>query len=163
MDVERLLLELWDLKPVRLEVLTGGMNSAAWLAAAGEWQVVLKSVDAGDEAFEPGLRLAARLGDAGLITGRPRPSTQGRLVECVDDRQVGVLEYVDGVALTGTAEDQRAVGELLGRVHKVSATERGKLADWLHLVTDFDLYLDLEDWIRPAVQSALDGVQTHSR
>ncbi len=160
MDVERLLLERWDLKPARLEVLTGGMNSAAWLAAADGWQVVLKSVDAGDGAFEPGLRLAARLGDAGLITGRPRPSTQGRLVEQVEDRQVGVLEYVGGVPLTGTVEDQLAVGELLGRVHKVSAAVPGNLADWLHLITQFDQYLDLEDWIRPAVRSALDAASS---
>lgn len=54
MDAAEVLQERWDLKPVRLEVLTGGMNSAAWLAAADSWQVVLKSVDAGDEAFEPG-------------------------------------------------------------------------------------------------------------
>jgi len=155
-DVAEVLLDRWELKPERLEVLTGGMNSAAWLATTDDWRVVLKSVDASDSAFEPGLRLADRLGDAGLITGRPRPSTRGRLVERVDERQVAVLEYVDGVPLAGTPEDQRAIGELLGRVHNASATDPGDLGDWLHVVTQFDEYLDLEDWIRPAVESALD-------
>ena len=156
MDVAGVLSERWDLKPERVEVLTGGMNSAAWLAAADGWRVVLKSVDTGDQAFAPGLELAARLDDAGVITGRPRPSVHRRLVEYVDDRQVAALEYVDGVPLT--SDDSAAVGDLLGRVHTVSATEPGNLPDWLHLVTQFDEYLDLEDWIRPAVEGALAGV-----
>lgn len=42
----------------------------------------------------------------------------------------------------------------------MSATEPGELEDWLRLVTQFDQYLDLEDWIRPAVQSALEGVRS---
>jgi homoserine kinase type II len=154
-DVAEVLQEHWDLKPERLEVLTGGMNSDAWLAAADGWQVVLKSVGVGDAAFAPGLELAARLGDAGLITGCPRPSVRGQLVERVGDRQVGVLEYVDGVPLAGSSVDQQAIGKLLGRVHRVSATEPGKFADWFHLVTQFEEYLDLEEWIRPAVESAL--------
>jgi Ser/Thr protein kinase RdoA (MazF antagonist) len=157
-DVAELLAERWDLEPVRLEVLTGGMNSAAWLAASDEWQVVLKSVDTGDQGFAPGLELAARLDAAGVITGRPRPSLHGRLVEHVGDRQVAVLEYVDGAPLT--ADDSAAIGNLLGRVHTVSATEPGDLNDWLQLVTQFDKYLDLEDWIRPAVEGALAGVKT---
>lgn len=157
-DVAGVLSERWELEPVRLEVLTGGMNSATWLAAADGWRVVLKSVDVSDQAFAPGLELAARLDDAGVITGRPRPSTGGRFVEHVGDQQVAVLEYVDGVPLTETPDNQPAIGNLLGRVHTVSATEPRKLADWLHLVTQFDEYLDLEDWIRPAVQGALDGV-----
>ncbi|MEV5966180.1 phosphotransferase [Kribbella sp. NPDC051952] len=157
MDVAEVLSERWDLEPVRLEVLTGGMNSTAWLAAADGWRVVLKSVDAGDSAFAPGLELAARLDDAGVITGRPRPSTRGRLVEYVEDRQIAVLEYVDGVPLTSA--DAAAIGTVLGRVHTVSAAEPGNLDDWLHLVTQFDKYLDLEPWIRPAVEGALDGVK----
>jgi hypothetical protein len=31
-DVAGVLLERWDLKPTQVEVLTGGMNSAVWLA-----------------------------------------------------------------------------------------------------------------------------------
>jgi homoserine kinase type II len=156
-DVAGVLSERWDLEPVRVEALTGGMNSAAWLAAADGWRVVLKSVDTSDQAFGPGLELAARLDDAGVITGRPRPSTQGRLVEYVDDQQVAVLEFVDGVPLT--SDDAAAIGTLLGRVHTVSATGSGNLGDWLHLVTQFDKYLDLEPWIRPAVEGALNGVK----
>jgi len=133
------------------------MNAAAWLAAADGWQVVVKSVDAGDGAFEPGLKLAARLSDAGLVTGRPIPSSAGRLVERVGGRQVGVLEFVDGVPLTSA--DASAIGEMLGRVHAVSQTAVGEVEAWLHLVTQFDEWLDLEKWIRPAVEGALDQVR----
>jgi len=158
-DIAGVLLERWDLKPTQLAELTGGMNSAVWLAAADGWRVVVKSVDAGDGAFAPGLELAARLGDAGLMTGRPVLSKARQVAERVGDRQVGVLEYVGGQPLTGTVEDQRAVGDLLGQVHRVSATSPGDLGDWLRLITQFDEYLDLEEWIRPAVQGALEGAQ----
>ena len=159
MDIERLLLDHWGLTAEQFDVLPGGMGSETWLAAAPGWRVVVKSVDAGDKAFAPGLDLAVRLDDAGLVTGRPRLSSAGRLVEQVGDRQIAVLDFVDGTPLTGTAPDQRAVGATLARVHQVSATEPGKLTDWLQLVTQFDPYLDLEDWIRPAVESALHGVK----
>ena len=159
MDVPGVLQERWGLEPVRLEALTGGMGSETWLAAADGWRVVVKSVHAGDSAFAPGLELAVRLDDAGFVTGRPQVSREGRVVERVDDRQVGVLEFVDGTPLTGDAADQRAVGEALARVHQLSKTAPGELEDWLQLVTQFEPYFDLEDWIRPAVESALNGVR----
>lgn len=148
-----MLREHWDLKPARLEVLTGGMNSAVWLASGAEWRVVLKSVDLSDSAFEPGLELAARLDDAGIRTGRPRFSKHGRVVERVDGRQVAVLEYIDGVEL-GPA-DQAAIGDLLGRVHTAAALEAGELTDWLQFLLPFEDCLDLEPWIRPAVDGAI--------
>ncbi len=84
----------------RIDVLTGGMGSETWLAVGDGTRVVVKSVGPGDGAFEPGLELALRLSEAGFVTGRPRASVGGRLVERVDGRQVGVLEFVDGVPLT---------------------------------------------------------------
>ncbi|RZT20101.1 homoserine kinase type II [Kribbella sp. VKM Ac-2569] len=153
MDVAEVLRERWDLKPLELEVLTGGMNSAAWLASTDEWRVVVKAVGPVDTAFEPGLELAARLDDAGIRTGRPRPSKHGRVVERVDGRQVAVLEYVDGVELSPA--DQAAIGDLLGRVHSAAALEAGELADWLQFLLPFEDCLDLEPWIRPAVEGAV--------
>jgi Ser/Thr protein kinase RdoA (MazF antagonist) len=152
-DVAEVLREHWDLKPGRLEVLTGGMNSAAWLASAGEWRVVVKAVGSGDTAFEPGLELAARLDDAGICTGRPRASKHGCLVERVDGRQVAVLEYVDGVELEPA--DQVAIGDLLGRVHSAAAIEAGEVTEWLKFLLPFEDCLDLEPWIRPAVEGAV--------
>jgi Ser/Thr protein kinase RdoA (MazF antagonist) len=160
-DVAEVLREHWDLKPARLEVLTGGMNSAAWLASTGEWRVVVKAVGSDDSGFGPGLDLAARLDDAGVRTGRPRVSKHGRFVERVEGRQVAVLEYVDGVEL-GPA-DQAAIGDLLGRVHSAAAVEPGATADWLGFLLPFEESLDLEPWIRPAVEAAVNDAVSLGR
>ncbi|TDD15571.1 hypothetical protein E1218_31285 [Kribbella turkmenica] len=157
MDIAQLLQDRWGLVATHLEELTGGMNSEAWSAAVDGRRVVLKSVDAGDGGFTPGLELAARLSDAGLVTGRPVPSDAGRLVERVDGRQVGVLDFVDGEPLTQA--DATEIGELLGRVHGLSREPAGEVKDWLQLVTQLDPWLDLEPWIRPAVEGAMDGVR----
>ncbi|HZX01937.1 phosphotransferase enzyme family protein, partial [Kribbella sp.] len=131
----------------------GGMNSATWLASCGAERVVLKAVGGDDAAFGPGLELAVRLDDAGVPTGRPRVSKHGRLVERVDGRQVAVLEYIDGDELVPS--DQDAIGDLLGRVHSAVPLESGDTADWLRFLLPFEESLDLEPWIRPAVEGAL--------
>ncbi|HWD82247.1 MAG TPA: phosphotransferase [Kribbella sp.] len=153
MDVAEVLRECWDLKVSGLEVLTGGMNSATWLAVCGADRVVLKAVDVDDAAFEPGLKLAVRLDDAGVITGRPRTSKRGRLVERVDGRQVAVLEFVDGDELVPS--DQAEIGDVLGRVHSAAPLEPCDTAAWLRFLLPFGESLDLEPWIRPAVEGAI--------
>jgi Ser/Thr protein kinase RdoA (MazF antagonist) len=149
--------ERWGLTPVRVVGLAGGMGSHTWRAEGDGWRVIVKVVDAGDEGFGPGLEVAARLGDAGFVTGRPVPSGAGRLVEAYDGRLVGVLEFVDGVPLTGA--DAVAVGEMLGQVHQATRTAEGDLAEWLQFLRVFESSLDLEDWIRPAVEGAVEGVR----
>ncbi|NUR93637.1 MAG: phosphotransferase [Kribbellaceae bacterium] len=153
MDVAEVLREHWDLKVSGVEVLGGGMNSATWLAVCGAERVVLKAVGVDDAAFEPGLELAVRLDDAGVITGRPWLSKRGRLVERVDGRQVAVLDFVDGDELVPS--DHAAIGDVLGRVHSAAPVAPGETADWLGFLLAFDESLDLEPWIRPAVSSAL--------
>ncbi|MEI8407191.1 MULTISPECIES: phosphotransferase enzyme family protein [unclassified Kribbella] len=156
-DVAEVLVERWGLVPARVEGLDGGMGSRTWLAVGDGWRVVVKTVAARDQGFEAGLELAVRLDDAGLATGRPRLSRAGRVVERAGDRRVGVLEFVDGVPLT--AADAAMVGETLGRVHQLSATAAGDVEEWLQFLRFFDPWLDLEGWIRPAVEGAMDGVR----
>jgi homoserine kinase type II len=156
-DVAELLAERWHRKPASVMPLVGGMGSTTWLAEGDGWRVVVKAVDASDHGFAPGLELAARLADAGFVTGRPVPSSTRQLVEAYDGRLVGVLEFVDGVPLT--AVDVWAVGKLLGRVHRVTGTPEGQVEGWLHLLRQFDVWLDLEEWIRPAVEGAMEGVR----
>jgi hypothetical protein len=151
------LAERWGRKPTGVVQLPGGMGSTTWLAEGDGWRAVVKAVDASDQGFGPGLELAARLGDAGFVTGRPVPSNARRLVEAYDGRLVGVLEFVDGVPLTGA--DATAVGELLGRVHQTTQTAEGDVAEWLQFLRVFEPCLDLEEWIRPAVESAVEGVR----
>ena len=153
-----LLAERWNLKVERVEVLTGGMNSRAWLVVANDIELVVKSVDQADTAFEFGLGLAARLDAAGITTGAPVPSRSGSLVEPADGRLVALLQYVDGIPLTGAPANHKIIGTTLGRVHAISQDKPGDLEEWFHLVTQLDEYLDYEPWIRPAVQDAMDGV-----
>jgi homoserine kinase type II len=160
--IGEMLAERWGLKVERVEVLSGGMNSRAWLVGADGAQVVVKSVERDNQAFGPGLELAARLGAAGLVTGAPVPSLAGLLVEEADDRLVALLQYVDGIPLTQAEQDQDAIGTTLARVHAVSRTSAGDLEEWFDLITQFDEYLDLEPWIRPAVEDALNGVREFS-
>jgi Ser/Thr protein kinase RdoA (MazF antagonist) len=154
-DIDRVLREHWDLEPSQVEPLVGGMGSLTWLAASDGWRVVVKTVDGRDNGFAHGLDFAARLADGGMTTGRPLPSRAGRLAERLEDRVVGVLEYVDGTPLGQDEDDQRAVGQLLAQVHTMSAVEPGDLESWLGIVTQWDDYLDLEPWIRPACESAV--------
>jgi homoserine kinase type II len=157
--IGEVLRERWGLEVERVDALSGAMNSRAWLVGAGGAQVVVKSVAAGDRSFAAGLELASRLAAAGLVTGAPVPSLAGRLVEEADDRQVALLQYVDGGGLTQDPEDQLAIGTTLARVHGISRTAPGDLEKWFELVTQFDVYLDVEPWIRPAVEDALNGVR----
>ncbi|MDX6263451.1 MAG: hypothetical protein QOH84_5139 [Kribbellaceae bacterium] len=159
MELTDVLAQRWNLTADRLETLGGGMNSQTWLIVSNGVRYVAKSVPGKDSVFEPGLELAARLARGGLITGAPMPSRDGRLVGRWGDRQLAVLEYVGGIPLVATPEDQQAVGTTLARVHQISQAPVGDLEKWFELITDFDAYLDLEPWIRPAVEGALDGVR----
>jgi homoserine kinase type II len=154
-----LLAERWNLTVERVEVLAGGMNSRVWLVVADDIKLVVKSVDQAAAAFEFGLGLAARLDSAGITTGAPVPSRSGALVEAADDRLVALLQYIDGVPLTGMPANHKIIGTTLGRVHAISQDKPGDLSAWFELVTQFDEYLDYEPWIRSVVQNALDGVR----
>jgi len=88
-----------------------------------------------------------------VTTGRPRASKRGRLVEQVDGRQVAVLAYVDGDELVPA--DQGPIGDVLRRVHSAAPLESGETADWLRFLLPFEGSLDLEPWIRPAVEGAV--------
>lgn len=159
MAIGELLADKWGLTVERVDVLDGGMNSRTWLVYADSARVVVKSVELNHTGFGPGLELAARLDAAGLTTGAPVRSIAGNYVEKADDRQVAVLQYVDGVPLTSSAEDAAIIGTTLARVHEIARCEPGDLEQWLTIVTQLDEYLDHEPWIRPAVTSALDEVR----
>jgi Ser/Thr protein kinase RdoA (MazF antagonist) len=161
-ELTDVLAQHWNLTADRLETLGGGMNSQTWLVVSDSVRYVAKSVPGADPPFEPGLALAAHLARHGVITGAPVPTRDGRLIERWGDRQLAVLKYVGGVPLAATPEDQQAVGTTLARVHQISQAPAGDLEKWFELITAFDAYLDLEPWIRPAVEGALDGVRALS-
>ncbi|ACQ80966.1 aminoglycoside phosphotransferase [Beutenbergia cavernae DSM 12333] len=158
MDVPGLLRTRWGVEVDAVEPLDLGMNSLTWRIRSGGRAFVAKAVGLSDGAFGAGLELARRLDAGGLITGAPVPSLGGRLVERVGEQQLAVLRYVDGTPLAGGPEDQSEIGATLARVHELAPAPAGDLVRWLEVVTQFDDHLDLEPWIRPAVQAGLDDV-----
>jgi len=84
------------------------MNSSAWIVEAGGDRYALKIAS---PTNEPGLQIAAWLDERGLRTGAPiRTETR-------EGRLVALLRFVDGEPLG--YEDAEAVGETLGRTHRL--------------------------------------------
>lgn len=120
MELAEFLVDRWGLTVDQVEPLDGGMNSHTWLVVADDVKLVAKAVERSNTGFVPGLELAARLDRAGVTTGAPVPSLDGRVAEHWGRWQLAVLEFVGGTPLTGTAEDQEAIGTTLARVHAIS-------------------------------------------
>ena len=147
----------WGLPDVRLTVHNGGMNSHTWWVDRGERRWVAKAVPATQrDGFVAGLRVAASLDAAGVASGAPVATRGGELAADVGGRLVALLEFVPGVGLSAaTQEHRRLIGTTLGRVHTALAgvTDVGATGfDWMDPTAE---YLDLRDWIRPAVSDAL--------
>jgi homoserine kinase type II len=84
------------------------MNSSAWIVEAGGERYALKIASPTDA---PGLEVAAWLEERGLRTGAPLRT------EIREGRLVALLRFVDGRPLG--YEDAEAVGETLGRTHRL--------------------------------------------
>lgn len=121
---------------------------------------MVKAVDRSDAAFGPGLAAAARLAAVGIETGAPLPTADGRLFAEVREHHVAVLRYVDGDPLTSAPEHHPAIGTTLGRVHRMLPATPGDPVGWFDLVGQFEAYLGLEPWVRPAVEHAQLGLVT---
>lgn len=155
-DVARVIETSWAQTVLHFEPLTGGMNSETWLVVTDGARFVLKSVDQKDLGFVRGLELAASLDHQGVTTGAPVSTIDGHLFQHIDHRSIALLRYVDGEPLKA-AEPRSAnlIGTMLARVHEAGATEPGALETWLRVLPLWDDYMDLEPWIRPAVEEAL--------
>lgn len=131
-----LLETLWSLPLPTVRTLGGGMNSRTWLVRAGCASYVAKQVEpAGVEDLVRGAQAASRLAAAGLVTGPPVPTRDGRLV--ATEHGLTLLHHVAGVELDGdTDEDQTLMARTLASVHRagdptVDPSPPHFLADWL--------------------------------
>ena len=84
------------------------MNSSTWIVEDARERYALKIASPTDE---PGLRIAGWLEERGLRTGAPVQT------EVREGRLVALLRFVGGRPLT--LEDVEAVGETLGRAHRL--------------------------------------------
>lgn len=154
----------WQLTDARLEPLAGGMNSRTWVVIAPRdglgghqrWVAKLVRPDQRD-SFTRGLAAAAVVEAAGIPAGRPLMTGGG---EDHLDLPVGVLallQWVDGVPLLGSSVlDQGLIGATLGEAHAAlrGTADSSAVAFPRWLDPDAD-HLSVEDWVRPAVRTAL--------
>ena len=155
--VRDLLHRWWGLTTVAVEPLGGGMNSTTWFVEHDGQSYVAKRVTTPAlHDFVAGCEAAAALADAGFVTGRPMPATDGRFV--VTEHALALLEYVPGRQLTGeTAEEQRWIAGTLAGVHLAGGPVSGPggemFADWL---TTHAPGVDEHAWLPSAIQAVRD-------
>ena len=135
-DTAELLDEFWGMQSARVRPLRGGINSETWLVEHQEATYVAKRVSRAATAdLVAGCRVAALLSEAGFVTGRPVPTSDGRLV--VTEHALALLEYVPGRELAGeTGADQRCMGGTLAGIHLAGGPAPGPgvatfMTEWL--------------------------------
>lgn len=140
-----LLETLWSLPAPTVRTLGGGMNSQTWTVRAGGASYVAKQVEpAGVEDLVRGAQAAARLAAAGLVTGPPVPTLDGRLV--ATEHGLVLLRHVPGVELDGdTDEDQALIARTLATVHRAGGPS-----------ADLPPHHFLAEWLRPSLPGLAD-------
>jgi homoserine kinase type II len=157
--IKRCLADLWGLVGVSVERLDGGMNSRTWHVSDGATRWVAKVVPLRrGAAFAGGLRVAALVETAGIPAGRAVATGDGRLTVEVDGHVLALLTYVPGVPLRGDTDDERrAIGSVLGRVHRALRDAEVPQAARFHWVDPNGEHLALRPWLRPAILDAIAG------
>lgn len=145
-DLVDILDRFWGMRGAAVEPLGGGMNSETWLVRHQGRTYVAKLVPpSGAADLRAGCRTARDLANAGLVTGPPVPTTDGRLL--LSDPDLALLEHVPGRELDGdTSEEQERIARILARVHGAGGP-----------VTGPNLNAFAVDWLDPA----LPGVEDH--
>lgn len=135
-DPTESLRRFWGLESALVSPLGGGMNSRTWSVVHQGSAYVAKSVSsAGVADLLAGCQVATTLAEAGLVTGRPVPTRDGRLV--VTDPALALLEHVPGRELDGDAHDEQEwIANTLARVHAANSPTSGPgvatfAPDWL--------------------------------
>ncbi|WP_156411592.1 phosphotransferase enzyme family protein [Nocardioides sp. Soil805] len=138
-DVAATLLSHWGMDSVAVRPLEGGMNSDTWLVEHDGTAYVAKHVPATAlDDLVAGCEVAASLADAGVVTGRPVPTRDGRIA--LADQALVLLEHVPGRELDGETDDeQRRIAATLAAVHRAGDpsseqsdhSDRHFMAEWL--------------------------------
>lgn len=136
MDLAALLTRHWGLHDAECTPLGGGMNSETWLVEHEGSTYVAKSVAPSAVAdLVAGCEAATAIAEAGIVTGRPVPTREGRLV--LADPGLTLLKHVAGRELTGDGDqEQRWIAATLAAVHAAGDPSPGPATasfagDWL--------------------------------
>lgn len=155
--IEAIVARNWRLAEASLTPHHAGMNSATWLVDQGSRRWVAKAVPLDEQpGFPGGLAVAAIVDTAGIPSGAPLPTPDGRLAIAVDGWFVGLLTWVEGTPLTGSdAHQQHVLGPTLAAVHRALLGRSVPESTAFRPIDPSAPHLDLEPWLRPAVADAL--------
>lgn len=135
-DIAVLLDRCWGLRAADVRPVAGGINSETWLVEhAGAAYVAKQVAAAALHDLVAGCEVAATLADSGIVTGRPVPTADGRLV--VTEHALALLEHVPGRELEGEDDQEQGwIARTLAAVHDVGGASRGPspatfMTDWL--------------------------------
>ncbi len=152
-DTPELMHRFWGIRPADVKPLGHGMNSETWMVEHHGSAYVAKRVPLTATAeLVAGCEIASALADAGFATGRPVPTTDGRLV--LADHALALLEHVPGRELEGeTDEEQRWIATTLAGVHVAGSPASGPstaafAADWL---SPPGRAVEAHPWLTPAI------------
>ena len=101
------------------------MNSQTWVVEhQGSTYVAKRVARAAVDELVEGCEVASAVADAGFVTGRPVPTTDGRLV--VTEHALALHEHVPGRELDGESdEEQRWIAATLAGVHSAGGPAIG--------------------------------------
>jgi Ser/Thr protein kinase RdoA (MazF antagonist) len=161
-EVRRRVAEDWGLAHASIERHDAGMNSRTWLVTSGASRWIAKAVPAATQpGFVGGLRVAELVERAGIPAGAPVATVDGRLTAELDGHALALLSYVAGDQLLGESDDDhRWMGSVLGRIHRALLSADLPGAERFHWVDPQAQHLGIRPWIRPAVEAALDALDT---
>lgn len=131
------------------------MNSETWVVEHQGSTYVAKRLPLTEiDELVAGCEVASALADAGFVTGRPVPTTDGRLV--VAEHALALLEHVPGRELEGeTDEEQHWMASTLAGVHAAGSPASGPstatfAADWLSPQLQG---VEAHCWLAPAIEA----------
>jgi homoserine kinase type II len=147
----------WGLTAAEVETHDRGMNSRTWIVRDGARRWVAKAVpEDATRRFGAALAVAAIVDAAGIPAGAPEPTIDGRLTVVIDDSELALLSFVDGNPLVGDdPTEQRLIGSTLARVHRAVIGRHVPNTERFHWLDVSAPHLDIEPWVRPAVQEAV--------
>lgn len=156
--IRRCLSREWGLNDAEVAPHHGGMNSQTWFVSSGSDRYVAKAVPlSAHQRFVSGLAVAAMVQEAGIPSGAAVPTRDGRPFTQVEGHTLALLAFVNGSGLAGTDEtEQRLIGSTLARVHAVLIGGTVPGADRFHWLKPEGAHLGIRDWVRPAIERALE-------
>jgi Ser/Thr protein kinase RdoA (MazF antagonist) len=154
-DTPDLLHRFWGIRRADVRPLGGGMNSETWAVEhQGSTYVAKRVPPTAIPDLVAGCEVASLLADAGFVTGRPLPTSDGRLV--LTEHALALLERVPGRELEGdTDEEQRWIASTLAGVHAAGSPASGPstatfAAEWL---SPHPAGAEAHPWLVPAIEA----------